>query len=395
MRKKQSIGFDTMAIHGVEEEKHPDFALNAPIFMSSTFQFNSLEEAEEVFSFARDQYVYTRGNNPTLRLLEKRLALLEGGVGTVVFSTGMGAISSVLLSLLKPGDEVLAHRTVYGCSYDFLTKFLPQYKVGCRFANLAGEVGENLLDEKVKVIYLETPANPNLEIIDLHRISQLARRRGIKLVVDNTFATPYFQNPLKLGAHVVVHSATKYLCGHGDALGGAVIALDQEYLHRLKFEYLSKLGGVLSPFNAWLILRGLKTLGLRMRQHQANALSVARYLQSHPRIARVNYPGLPGFPGHELAKKQMRGFGGMLSFEVKDGATAARRLVDNLQLAKLAVSLGDAETLVEHPASMTHRAYPREKLREFGLSESMVRLSVGLEDEEDIVADLEQALDRL
>ena len=198
MRKKQSIGFDTMAIHGVEEEKHPDFALNAPIFMSSTFQFNSLEEAEEVFSFARDQYVYTRGNNPTLRLLEKRLALLEGGVGTVVFSTGMGAISSVLLSLLKPGDEVLAHRTVYGCSYDFLTKFLPQYKVGCRFANLAGEVGRTL-DEKVKVIYLR-PGQPQPGDYRSAQDQPIGTPSGIKLVVDNTFATPYFQNPLKLGS---------------------------------------------------------------------------------------------------------------------------------------------------------------------------------------------------
>ena len=295
MKKDQSSGFDTLAIHGVNEGKHPDFALNAPIFMSSTFQFDSLEEAEEVFSFARDQYVYTRGNNPTLKLLEEKIALLEGGAVAVVFRSGMAAISTVLLSLLKPGDRVLAHRTVYGCSYDFLTKLLPQYEVECQFANLADEAGvEELLGEKTRVIYLETPANPNLEIIDINRISQLARYRGIKVVVDNTFATPYFQNPLVLGAYVVVHSATKYLCGHGDALGGVAIASDQEYLHRLKFEYLSKLGGVLSPFNAWLILRGLKTLGVRMRQHQSNALSVARYLQDHPRLPGQS-PGLPIF----------------------------------------------------------------------------------------------------
>lgn len=391
MMKKKKFGFNTLTIHGGGDL--PFKAVNPPIFMTSTFSFDSLEHANEVFSFNSSDYVYTRGNNPTLRLLEEKMAVLEEGTDAVAFSSGMAAISSVLLSFLEPGDEVVAHRTIYGSSYNVLAQVLPRYQIKCRFLDLTQP--ENLretMNEKIKVIYLETPANPNLEIIDLAAVSAITKMWGAKLVVDNTFATPYFQKPLCHGADVVVHSATKYISGHGDVLGGIAVSGDQEYIHRLKFGYMCELGGVMSPFNGWLLLRGLKTLGLRMRQHEANAQRVAQFLLSHPKVESVLYPGLPGFPGHETAKKQMTGFGGMLSFEVKGGLALSKQLVNNLQLIKIAVSLGDAETLVEHPAAMTHRGYPKEALAQFGLTESMIRLSIGLEDPEDIITDLEQSL---
>ncbi|HHY59978.1 MAG TPA: aminotransferase class I/II-fold pyridoxal phosphate-dependent enzyme [Clostridia bacterium] len=390
MDKKRKYGFNTLAVHSGSQPFH---AVNPPIFLTSTFHFDSLEHAEETFSFARPDYVYTRGNNPTLRLLEEKVALLEEGTDAVAFSSGMAAISSVLLSLLEPGDTVVAHRTVYGSSYSVLSQVLPRYGIACRFLDLTKResLAENM-SERVKVIYFETPANPNLEIIDIAQVSALAQPWGAKVVVDNTFATPYFQKPLTLGADVVVHSATKYISGHGDVLGGLAVSRDLEYIHRLKFGYLCELGGVMSPFNGWLLLRGLKTLGLRMERHERNAFEVARFLLYHPKVTAVHYPGLPRFPGYETAKRQMTGFGGMLSFEVRGGLAPARKLVNSLRLIKLAVSLGDAETLVEHPASMTHRGYPRETLEQFGLTESMIRLSLGLEDPEDIIADLEQAL---
>ncbi|MEW6623072.1 MAG: aminotransferase class I/II-fold pyridoxal phosphate-dependent enzyme [Bacillota bacterium] len=394
MDKTKSYRFDTQAIHGGNANKNPKNALNAPIFMSSTFEFQDLDHAEEVFSFKKDDFVYTRGNNPTLRLFEEKMAVLEKGVDAVAFASGMAAISSVLFSLLKPGCQVIANKTIYGSSYNIITKILPQYGISYKFVNLADQHSlPEALDETTTVIYFETPSNPNLDIIDILSVSKIAHEYGIKVVVDNTFATPYFQTPLTLGTDVVVHSATKYISGHGDAIGGIAVSRDASYLQELKFDYMSEFGGVMSPFNAWLLLRGLKTLGVRMRQHQANAMAVASYLYQHPRVERVLYPGLPTFKGHETAKRQMTGFGGMLSFEVKGGLPASRKVVNNLKLAKLAVSLGDAETLVEHPAVMTHRGYPREELEDFGLTESMIRMSIGLEDSTDIIHDLEEALE--
>lgn len=396
MKKKlnREFGFNTLSIHLKEEQ--PFKALNPPIFMTSTFSFDSLEHADEVFSFEKSDFVYTRGNNPTLRLLEEKMAVLEGGVDSVAFSSGMGAISAVLLSLLASGDEVLAHRTVYGSSFNVLQNILPRYQIRVKFLDFTDpEQLKSKIGNNTKVFYLETPANPNLEIIDLEQISQIAKKHKISIVVDNTFASPYFQNPLKHGADVVVHSATKYIAGFGAGLGGIAVSNDQKYIQELKFGYMCELGSVMSPFNAWLFLQGLKTLGLRMKQHEMGALKVADYLVKHPKVEKVHYPGLPDFPGYQIAKKQMEGFGGMLSFETKGNLADSKKLINNLELIKLAVSLGDAETLAEHPAAMTHRGYPREQLREFGMTESMIRLSIGLEDVEDIIFDLEQALKKI
>ncbi|WP_154441406.1 trans-sulfuration enzyme family protein [Tissierella pigra] len=385
--------FDTRTIHGGIKGKNPSNALNPPIFQTSTFVFDNIEHANKIMSFESDDYVYTRGNNPTIRLFENRMAELEHGVGAVAFSSGMAAISSTIFSLLKPKETIIVHKTLYGSSYSVVTELLPKYNINYKIVDLTdlNEL-ENTIDESTKVIYFETPSNPDLSIIDIRKVAEIGKKNNIKIVVDNTFASPYFQNPLLLGADVVVHSATKYICGHGDVVAGVAISKDMEYINYLKFGYMCEFGGAMSPFNAWLLLRGLKTLGIRMRQHEKNAKEVVDFLKNHSKIDSVLYPGLEDFKGHNIAKEQMKGFGAMISFEVKGGLESAIKFVDGLKLAQLAVSLGDCETLVQIPAAITHRGYPEERLAEFGLTESMVRISVGLEDSKDIIEDLEEGL---
>ncbi|WMM23289.1 PLP-dependent aspartate aminotransferase family protein [Tissierella sp. MB52-C2] len=385
--------FDTRTIHGGIKGKNPSNALNPPIFQTSTFVFDNIEHANKIMSFESDDYVYTRGNNPTIRLFENRMAELEHGVGAVAFSSGMAAISSTIFSLLKPKDTIIVHKTLYGSSYSVVTELLPKYNINYKIVDLTdlNEL-ENTIDESTKVIYFETPSNPDLSIIDIRKVREIGKKNNIKIVVDNTFASPYFQNPLLLGADIVVHSATKYICGHGDVVAGVAISKDIEYINYLKFGYMCEFGGAMSPFNAWLLLRGLKTLGIRMRQHEKNAKEVVDFLKNHPKIDSVLYPGLEDFKGHNIAKEQMKGFGAIISFEVKGGLQSAIKFADGLKLAQLAVSLGDCETLVQIPAAITHRGYPKERLAEFGLTESMVRISVGLEDSKDIIEDLEEGL---
>lgn len=393
MDKNKKYRFETMSIHGGSQGKNASNALNPPIYQTSTFVFDSIEHVEKVMSFESDDYVYTRGNNPTLRLFENRMAVLEEGNGAVAFSSGMAAISSVLFSFLKPGDNVIVNKTLYGSSYSVVTQLLPQYNVEYKIADLShADELKDLIDEKTKVIYFETPSNPNLMLIDIKKITKIAKEKGVKVVIDNTFATPYFQRPLTLGADVVVHSATKYICGHGDVVGGVAVSKNVDYIQSLKFDYMCEFGGVLSPFNAWLLLRGLKTLGVRMRQHEKNALELARFLKNHSKVKEVFYPGLEDFKGHEIAKEQMSGFGAMISFEINGDLEAAKKVVNSVKLAQLAVSLGDCETLIELPTAMTHRGYPKEELAKFGLTESMIRISVGLEDVKDIIEDLDNAL---
>lgn len=393
MDKNKKYSFDTISIHAGSEGKNANNALNPPIYQTSTFVFDSIEHVEKVMSFESDDYVYTRGNNPTLRLFENRMTALEGGKGAVAFASGMAAISSVLFSFLKPGDNIIVNKTLYGSSYNVVTHVLPQYNINYKIADLTDiERLSELIDENTKVIYFETPSNPNLRIIDIKRVSEIAEKKNIKVVVDNTFATPYFQRPLSLGADVVVHSATKYICGHGDVVGGVAVAKDADYIQYLKFDYMCEFGGVMSPFNAWLLLRGLKTLGVRMREHEKNAMAVASFLKSHPKVKEVYYPGLADFKGHDIAKEQMSGFGAMISFEIDGDLEDAKKVVNSVKLAQLAVSLGDCETLIELPAAMTHRGYPKEELAKFGLTESMIRISVGLEGVQDIIEDLNNAL---
>ncbi|WP_066505830.1 trans-sulfuration enzyme family protein [Abyssisolibacter fermentans] len=388
--------FDTKSIHAGANGNNPNNALNPPIFQTSTFVFDSIDQVKKVMAFESDDYVYTRGNNPTLRLLENRMAELECGNAAVAFASGMAAISSTLFSFLKPKDTVIVHKTLYGSSFNVVTKVLPQYDVNYKVVDMTKtDELEKVIDANTKVIYFETPSNPNLSIVDIKKVVEVAKKNDIKVVVDNTFATPYFQNPLEMGVDVVVHSATKYICGHGDVVAGIAVSKDVDYINTLKFDYMCEFGGVMSPFNAWLLLRGLKTLGVRMRQHEANAMKVAKFLSKHPKVKSVMYPGLEEFEGHEVAKSQMRGYGAMISFEIDGDLETAIRVVDNVKLIKLAVSLGDCETLIELPAAMTHSGYPKEELVKFGLTESMIRISVGLEDSEDIIKDLENALSNI
>jgi methionine-gamma-lyase len=305
----------------------------------------------------------------------------------------MAAISSVLMSFLKPGDEIIAHRILYGSAWNFVKNILPQYGITANLVNLADiDSLMNQITDKTKVIYFESPVNPSMEIIDITAVCKAAQAKGVKVVVDNTFATPYFQRPLDLGANVVVHSATKYIGGHGDVIAGIAVARDKDYINELKFGYMCEFGGAMSPFTGWLLLRGLKTLGLRMREHEKNALAVARYLETHPRVKKVYYPGLVSFPGHEIAKVQMTGFGAMISFDVDGTVGESKEVVNSMRLFKLAVSLGDCESLVQHPFAMTHRGYTEDEITSAGLTPSMVRLSIGLEHHDDLISDLKQAL---
>lgn len=394
--KGKKYGFETRLIHDEKHKNKASHALNPPIFMTSTFTFDDTEHVRKVMNFESDDYVYTRGNNPSLRDFETRMTSLENGLGAVAFASGMAAISTTLFSMLKPGDKALYHKTLYGSSHTVLKKMLPAYGVETEMLDMSDfDMLQVKLVEGVKVVYFETPCNPTLEILDIKAISELAHRFGAKVIVDNTFATPYLQRPLDLGADVVVHSATKYISGHGDVVAGVAVANDSDYIMTLKFDYMCEFGGVLSPFNAWLLLRGLKTLAVRMRQHEANAVQVAHFLDGHENVERVYYPGLENHKGHKLAKEQMDGFGAVLAFEVKGDLQTAKKVVDSVKLAKLAVSLGDCETLIELPAAMTHLGYDHKQLESFGLSERMIRLSVGIENVKDIIEDLKQALEKM
>lgn len=393
--EERKMKFDTLAIHAAERHDENQ-ALNSPIYMTSTFTFTDLQQADDTFSFKRRAYVYTRGGNPTINLFEQRIAALEGGVDGVAFASGMAAITSVIMSFVKSGDEVIAHRNLYGSAFGALKHLMPDYGVRTKFVNMTDlEELKEAITENSKVFYLETPTNPSMEIINLEAVAEIASEAGIKVVVDNTFATPYLQRPLEYGVDVVVHSATKYISGHGDAVGGVAVSKDQDYINKLKFGYMCELGGVMSPFNAWLLLRGLKTLPLRMERHASNARKIAHFLAKHPLVERVMYPGLESHPGHEVARRQMKDFGGIVSFELKGDLEIAKSFVENLKLLKLAVSLGDAETLVEIPALMTHRDYLEEELKKFGFLKKTIRISAGLEHPDDIINDIKQALEKV
>ncbi|MCP5457402.1 MAG: PLP-dependent transferase [Thermotogae bacterium] len=395
MDKTKKHHFDTLSIHAAEQEDQNQ-SLNPPIYMTSTFTFTDLQQAEDTFSFKRRAYVYTRGGNPTINLFEQRLATLENGVDGVAFSSGMAAISSVVMSFAAAGDSLVAHRNLYGSTFGFLNHLITNYGVKTKFINMTDlNAVEKAITSETKLIYLETPTNPALEIIDIEALAKIAHSNGVKVVVDNTFATPVFQRPLDFGADVVLHSATKYISGHGDVIGGFATSKDFDYVQKLKFGYMCELGGVMSPFNAWLLLRGMKTLGLRMERHERNAREIANFLRNRPEVVKVSYPGFEDHPGHDIASRQMEGFGGIISFELKGPRENAESFVRNLNLIKLAVSLGDAETLVEVPAMMTHRDYPEEELHEFGFSSKTVRISAGLEHYSDLLNDIENSLDKV
>ena len=389
-------GFSTRAIHfGYEPADHQG-ALVPPIYTSATFAFPDVGYGARCFSGEENGYFYTRIANPTLALLEGRLASLEQGVGAVVFGSGMGAITATLWSMLEPGDEILADLTLYGCTFAFMTHGLTRFGVTIRHVDMTDpDHVAQAMGPKTRVVYFESPANPNMRLVDIEAVAAIAHQGGAKVVVDNTYCTSYLQQPLVLGADVSVHSMTKYLGGHGDLTAGAAIFADAELAQRVRLFGLKDMtGAVMSAQDAHLVMRGLKTLTLRMDRHCQSAQKVAELLERHAATAVVHFPGLPSFAQHALAKRQMRQFGGMIAFELKGGLQAGICFMDALQLVTRAVSLGDAETLAQHPASMTHSTYTPEERAAHGISDGLVRLSIGLEDIDDVLADIAQALDQ-
>ena len=392
----KKCGLGTTAIHaGTLKNLYGTLAM--PIYQTSTFIFDSAEQGGRRFALEEAGYIYTRLGNPTTTVLENKIAALEEGEAAVATSSGMGAISSTLWTVLKAGDHVVTDKTLYGCTFALMCHGLTRFGIEVTFVDTSNlDEVKNAMKKNTRVVYLETPANPNLKIVDLEALSKLAHTNPNTLViVDNTFATPYMQKPLKLGADIVVHSVTKYINGHGDVIAGLVIT-NKELADQIRFVGLKDMtGAVLGPQDAYYIIRGMKTFEIRMERHCKNAKKVVEFLNKHPKIERVYYPGLETHPGHEIAKKQMKDFGAMISFELKGGFEAGKTLLNSLKLCSLAVSLGDTETLIQHPASMTHSPYTKEEREAAGITDGLVRLSVGLENVEDIIEDLEQGLEKI
>ncbi|MEI7028267.1 trans-sulfuration enzyme family protein [Paenibacillus sp. y28] len=384
--------FDTIAVHAAQHPDEKTGAISQPIVPAVAYAFADAESAAATVAGERAGTYYGRYGNPTTRTLEHKVARLEGGEDCIGLSSGMAAISSALLAFLQQGDHVLVTRDVYGGTYNFITLLAPRFGIHSDFVDCTDlEQVRAGIRPNTKALYVETPSNPRLTVLDLRRLSELAKDHGIPLIVDNTFMTPYLQCPLELGADVVVHSATKYLNGHGDVVAGFVVG-SASTIEFIRKRIAGDLGQNLNAWEAFLILRGLKTMGLRVRAHCDNAQQVASYLAGHPLVEAVYYPGLPDHPQHGLAMRQMRGMGGMVSFEIKGGLKAGQAFINKLQLAMISFSLGDPETLVQHPATMTHFSIPAEERLKFGITDGLIRLSVGLEDPADIIADLEQAL---
>lgn len=388
-------GFSTRAIHSGYDPRQQHGALNPPVYLNATYAFESTQQGQNRFLGEEAGYVYSRVGNPTETVLEKKLADLEGGEAALAVASGMGAITSLFWTFVEPGDEVVADKTLYGCTFAFFTEGLKKFGVELRFVDFTQpDELEQALSKKTKFLFFETPANPNMRIIDVAMVCDVAHRMGARVIVDNTYCTPYLQRPIELGADFVVHSLTKYLGGHGDLIAGAIIG-PQEEIQQIHFYGVKDMtGAVISPFDAYLTIRGLKTLEVRMDRHCQSALKLAELIEGHFAVEVVYYPGLKSHPQHELAKQQMSDFGGMIAFELNGGYEAGIRFMDSVKLAMRAVSLGDAETLVQHPASMTHITYPPEERLKHGISEGLIRLSVGLENIEDLMADIQQALDK-
>ncbi|MFD8011980.1 trans-sulfuration enzyme family protein [Streptomyces sp. NPDC058955] len=386
----------TRAVHVVNEPfADGSWPLSVPLVQSSAFAFDSAAELADAMAGPDGRYVYSRRGNPTVRALEQTLAGLEGGAGAIAFASGMGAISGVLLALLRPGDRVIAQRCLYGGTFSVLSDLAERY--GIQVVYVSGddvaEFEAAAVHPAARVLVLETIANPTGRVADLPGLLAAARRLGVTSVVDNSLASPVLCRPLELGADVVVHSATKYLAGHSDVLGGAAVFADDELRRRI-WPRTVELGASADPFAAWLVLRGIPTLPLRMREHCANAAALAELLRVHPRVTAVHYPWQPGHPSYGLARKVLSGGGGLLSFELDGGRAAGRALVERVRLGRLALSLGGVETLLTHPASTSHRELDGAALAAAGIAPGLVRMSVGIEAVDDLWADLEQALAR-
>jgi methionine-gamma-lyase len=386
------LGFNSKLVHAGSKKDAFGSAVT-PIYQTSTFGFESAENGADRFAGKSSGYIYTRIGNPTIAALEDCVSALEEGVGGVATSSGMGAIATAYLALLNQGDHVVSTASVYGPTRTLMEKHLSRFGVASTYvdtSNLA-EIRAAMRPE-TKMVYVETPSNPLMQVTDVRAVAALAHEKGALLVVDSTFASPYLQKPLTLGADVVLHSVTKFINGHADVVGGILVARDTELYRRIR-AMMVIMGCNMDPHQAYLVHRGLKTLALRIERSQQSALEIARWLEARPEVAWVRYVGLPSHPQHELAARQMAGFGSMISFELKGGMEAGVKLMDGVKLAMLAVSLGGVETLIEHPASMTHAGVPRKEREEAGLTDGLVRYSVGIEDTADLIEDLRRALE--
>ncbi|GEM48605.1 trans-sulfuration enzyme family protein [Deinococcus cellulosilyticus] len=383
-------GFNTKAVHAGGGADPQTGAHATPIYQTSTFTYFDAEQGRALFAGEKEGYIYTRISNPTTRALEVKLAALEGAEDAVAFSSGMAAISALMVTVLKSGDEMAFLDPIYGGTDGFFQEILTKFGVTIHRCHDLDAL-QNVLSDRVKMVFFEPVTNPTLKVWDVEKVVNLARAVGALVVVDNTFPTPYLFRPLEHGADVVVHSATKYLSGHGDLIAG-VVAGKADLMHMVRFEGLRHLGGALGPFEAFLLMRGIKTLPIRMDAHARNAQKVAEYLQGHPAVRAVHYAGLRSHPSHEQARRYLKSAGGVLAIELDGGFAACARFLDSLKLFTQAVSLGDVESLACHPASTTHSPMPEEAKKAVGVTDGLVRLSIGIEDADDLIADLEQAL---
>ncbi len=384
-------GFNTKLIHAGNIDD-PFGSATVPIYQSSTFSFRNAQHGANLFSGKEKGFIYTRISNPTIKALEDNIAELENGYGGIATSSGMGAISSIYMSLLEKGAHMISTASVYGPSRGLMENHFSRFGVEATFVDTS--VLDNIrasVQPNTKILFIETPSNPTIQLTDIKACSKIATEHGITLAVDNTFCSPYLQNPLDLGADVVFHSVTKFINGHADIVGGIIVTKTREFYQKIR-PLMVALGNNMDPHQAFMVHRGVKTLSLRIEKAQENAMKIAAWLEQHPKIKWIKYPGLASHPQYELAKKQMRGFGSMMSFEINGGLKAGEKMMNSVKLALLAVSLGGVETLIQHPASMTHSGIPREEKLKAGITDGLVRLSVGIENVEDQIADLEQAL---
>jgi len=388
----KSLHFNTQLVHAGDNPDSEYGALSTPLYQTSTFAFDSCEQGGRRFAGEEGGYIYTRLANPTVNQLEERMAVLENMEAAAATATGMAAVSGALMAFLQCGDHLIASNAVYGCTFSLLNEQFKRYGIEVTFVDMANhsEV-RDAMKENTKAIFLETPVNPNLAVYDLKFIGEFAQQNNLLSMVDNTFLTPYLQRPADFGIDIVIHSATKYLNGHGDVIAG-IICGSAENIAQIKSTTLKDIGGTMSPFDAWLILRGIKTLAVRMERHCENGEQVAQWLESQSQVKKVYYPGLASHEGHQFIGTQMKGAGGVIAFELEGSLEQAKAFADSLSLFKIAVSLGDAESLIQHPASMTHATYSEQDRLDAGISNNLLRISVGLEQAEDLINDLDQAL---
>lgn len=390
-KKEKKLGFDTLSLHAGYEPESSTGSRAVPIYQTTSYVFDDADHAARLFALEEEGNIYTRIGNPTHSAFEKRIAALEGGEAALATSSGMAAINLTVMTLLEAGDEIVSSRCIYGGTYNLFSVTLPKYGIETNFVDPADlEAWENAINENTKIVYLESPGNPLLNIVDIEAVVKIAHKHDVKVVFDNTFNTPYLCQPFEFGVDIVVHSATKYIGGHGSSIGGVIIG-SEDFIFEARTEGYRDTGPALSPMNSWLFIQGLETLSLRMEKHSENALKVAKWLEEHPKVEWVRYPGLESHPQHELAKKQQKNFGGMVCFGIKGGFDAGKKLINSVELCSLLANVGDTRTLIIHPASTTHEQLEKEEQEEAGITEDLIRLSIGIENAEDIIADLEHA----